>query len=181
MITASDISSAVSTRPSPTGGGVIGEPAPTPVYTFPAQVIDSPSSDVPIRIGVQPVRTNPAPKAPVVIVNYTNGGDNSGGSTGPAAATPVPEAKSSLNDAITALGALFASMQSTSPTSSPASQPVGTVQVSQQPTDTTSSGSTGKSVIIIAGLVIGLGYLGYHAYKAGWLSKKKGKETPKEE
>lgn len=161
------------------------EPIYTPTYGVPNNGgnFDGGGDDPPSPpIKVAPVGRSypPVPKPPDIIVNYYGGDDGSGGATGPAAAAPVAEAKSSLNDALAAMYSLFASMGTTAPAGSPDTS--GTVQVSQQPTtDTTGSSSgTGKSVIIIAGLVVGLGYLGYHAYKAGWFTKKKGAESKAE-
>lgn len=180
MITAVPLSDSTVVR-AVGGGNIIGEGGPTIGNGSDTPDTGDNNVNPGSGIGIQPIgRTAPPGPPPItVIVQGGGGGDNTGGSTGPAAATPVAEAKSSLDDAISELGTLFASMGSTSPTSSPAdAQPVGTVQVSQTPTTDTTSG-TGKSVIIIAGLVIGLGYLGYQAYKSGWFGKKK--ESSKEE
>jgi hypothetical protein len=103
------------------------------------------------------------------IVNYTAGGGTTGTS---GTTTPVPEAQSSLAAALAALSGIFGAFGSTAPASSPTTVATVPNRTATGAANADDSGSgTGKNVVIIAGVVLGLGVLSVYGYKHGWFKK----------
>lgn len=159
------------------GGGMIGigprlaYPISDP-YTPP--VVDPGVPDVPDTPTTPPVNSPQTPQQPDDPINITV---NSPGLSLPATtSTDVPAAESDLGSILASLGSLFSGVGGT--TAPPSAQPATvSVPVTNGTADTASSGS-GKSVVIVAGVVLGLTTAVYLAYKKGLFGKKKKGDKP---
>lgn len=103
-----------------------------------------------------------------VIYNESGGG----GSGTPINIPTVPEASSALADALAALAGLFGGGGGAA--ASPQPQAVA-VPVSNAGKESADSGR-GKSVVLVAGAVLGVGFLLYWAYSHGWFKSKAKKD-----
>lgn len=162
MIIADSLSSATVSRPAfPTdGGGGIGDPTPDPGNTGRTFV---PIGGIGGEGGPTPPSSGTGQGGDTINVTYNGGTNSVGNGTAPV----VPDAKSDFADALAALAGLFGQGPSSSAAPSPQ-----TVAVPVQNVGSDSSGSTtGRGVIIVAGIVLGLGALGYYAIKKGWFKK----------
>lgn len=113
-----------------------------------------------------------------IIVNYNGGGSDS--SSGSGIALPaVPDAGSSLADALASLAGLFGLGSGGGAAAQPSQQAVA---VPVQNANTNDSGSgQGKSVAIIAGVILGLGVLVYWGYTHHWFGKGKASADAKKD
>lgn len=106
----------------------------------------------------------PAPGTPSSQDTY-NVTYNAGNGT--AAPSQIPDAVSGLSDALAALASLLSGGSTTAgPTQTPVAVPVQNV-------GSDASASTGKGVVLVAGVILGLAVVGYYGYKHGWFGKKK--------
>lgn len=113
-----------------------------------------------------------------VTVNYYSQNGTAPNSPSVPTSTSVPDAPNALSSVLGALSGIFTG--SSAPTPTPTQQAVAVpIQNGTSDTSASNNNNTGKSVIIVAGVIIALAFGGYYGYSHGWFSTAKKEKKAK--
>lgn len=156
---------------SPTIGGRIpvqlpsgGDSSDNPITISPINRLD-PTDRI-----IDDVIHTPTPLAPTDITNTFDVTVNQPSLT-PAVSADIPPVTSGLGDILSLFASLFSGSSGPAVAAPPTPQATTAVPVNTQQATDTASNTTGKGVVIVAGIVLGGVAVVYFGYKRGWFKK----------